>query len=135
MSFDKLLNYDYSKIAYWMVFTGIVLAAAFIMILMGIIWSKKVSKRMGCFYGYKIAAAPKNEEAWTFVNRLAGRLWIMTGLILFVLDSIVMLMCMHGYYEQIRSDALVLLLIEVLAGVGCHFIIRRRVKKLFAPDK
>lgn len=31
---EKFINYDYSKIAYWMVFTGIVLLAVFIMILM-----------------------------------------------------------------------------------------------------
>lgn len=44
MLMEKILTYDYSKIADWMIKTGVVLLAAAIIIILGFIWLKITAK-------------------------------------------------------------------------------------------
>lgn len=74
MSLNELLNYDYSRLAFWFSVAGVVILAAAMMMVLGVVWLKSASKKYRCFYGYKTAVAKSDKEAWIYVNRIAGRL-------------------------------------------------------------
>lgn len=131
MFFEKLLNYNWSYVADWMIATIIVLTAAFFMIVVGFVWMKRASKKYNCIYGYRTFRAKSSVTVWEYVNRTAGRAWMVIGLILFLLDVFTMFRCMHGYYEQILVNALKLLLLELFCCFFCHFYVKRKEKMKF----
>ena len=82
MLFEKILTYDYSKIADWLIKTGVVLLAATLIIILGLMWLKIAAKRPGCRFGYRLSMIKGNGDAWIYVNQKIGRLWLRSGLVL-----------------------------------------------------
>lgn len=128
---DKILTYDYSRLAFWFGIAAIVMLAALIMPIMGYIWLKITSKKKNHFLGYKIKIALTENNAWEYANRVAGKSWLISGVFLILVDLVVMLMCRHGPVEEICAKALFMVLIELCLMVILHFNLRRLVKKLF----
>ncbi len=131
MTMEELLNYDYSRIADWLLIAGIVTVAIAAMIIMGFIWFKFASKKYNCFLGYKIAVAKHHPAAWVYVNCMIGRLWLITGFVLGLLDAFVMLRCMHGSVEVVTGTGVLLLFVELALMVCSHFYTKRTAKKKF----
>lgn len=76
MLIEKILTYDYSKIADWMIKTGVVLLAAAIIIILGFIWLKITAKRPVADLDYRLSMIKDNGDAWTYVNQKIGKLWL-----------------------------------------------------------
>lgn len=68
-----------------------------------------------------------------YVNRMAGRLWLIIGSALFLIDAVVMLPCRQGSHEEVTAIALVLGLAELFLMAGCHYFIKLHSKKKFGP--
>lgn len=132
MSWNDILNYDYSKIAHWIVAAGIVLFASIVMVVLGFVWLKIAPKKYKGLCGYKISLAKTNNDTWIYVNSTIGRFWLVCGIVLFLLDAFVMLKCMHAYNELILVTSLELILLEVALIVTCHFYVKRATKKKFS---
>lgn len=125
---DELLNYEFSRIADWLLIAGIVAVAVAAMIIMGFIWLKFTPTKHNCFYGYKTAIGKKDQCAWAYVNRMAGCLWLVAGVILGFVDAFVMLQCMHSSVEVVTGIGTLLMIIE-LALIGCCHIIICKISK------
>ena len=100
MLIEKILTYDYSKIADWMIKTGVVLLAAAIIIILGFIWLKITAKRPGCRFGYRLSMIKGNGDAWTYANQKIGRLWIRSGFIWGVAEH---LLCCAAYMVTLKN--------------------------------
>lgn len=128
---NKLLTYDYSRLAFWFCISGAVLISALFMVIMGFIWMKFTSKKKNHILGYKMRIVCNEDSAWTYVNFTVGRFWLITGIILFFIDTFIMLQCRQGSVEEIVGKALVLMLFELSLMVVCHFGAKRSAKKKF----
>ena len=128
MTMDELLNYDFSRIADWLLIAGIVAVAVAAMVIMGFIWLQFAHKKHNCFYGYATAIGRHDQSAWVYVNRVAGRLWLVSGIILGLVDAFIMLRCMHSPVEVVTGIGVLLVIIE-LALIGCCHIIICRISK------
>ena len=129
---DKILTYDYSRLAFWFGIAAIVMLVALIMPIMGCIWLKITSRKKNHFLGYKIKMALTENSVWEYTNRIAGKSWLISCLLLMLVDLVVMLMCRHGPVEEICAKALFMVLIELCLMVILHFNTRRLVKKKYA---
>ena len=74
MIIEKFITYDYSKIADWLIKTGVVLLAAALIVILGLIWLKVTAKKPGCRFGYRLSMVKDNNDAWLYVNRKIGGL-------------------------------------------------------------
>ena len=81
---DKILTYDYSRLAFWFGIAAIVMLVALIMPIMGCIWLKITSRKKNHFLGYKIKMALTENSVWEYTNRIAGKSWLISGLLLMI---------------------------------------------------
>lgn len=135
MLIEKILTYDYSKIADWLIKTGVVLLAATLIIILGLIWLKIAAQRPGCRFGYRLSMAKGNDEAWTYVNQKIGKLWLRSGIILGCVGAFIMLRCIHGYFEEYTAKCLGLLILDLLVLTACHIYVRISAKKKYGLPK
>lgn len=129
---NELLNYDYHRIADWLITTGIVALAITAMIVMGIIWLAVAAKKYKCSIGYRMSSANQTPEAWQYVNRTIGRLWLISGFVLGVLYALVMLRCMHAPIQTVTGTGALLVFIEVAVAVCCHAYVSKKAKSKFS---
>lgn len=131
---NELLNYDYHRIADWLVTTGIVAMSIAAMIVMGIIWLAVAAKKDKCSIGYKMPIANQTPEAWRYVNRTMGCLWLVSGLVLGALDALIMLRCMHAPIQTVTGTGALLVFIEVAVAVCCHAYVSKNARSKFANN-
>lgn len=131
---DKILTYDYSRLAFWFGIAAIVMLIALIMPIMGYIWIKITSYSKNHFLGYRMKMALTKNNIWEYANLVAGKSWIISGLLLMLCDCIVLLMCRHGSVEEISAKALSMILIELCLMIILHFNTKRLVKKKFPSE-
>lgn len=135
MIIEKFITYDYSKIADWLIKTGVVLLAAALIVILGLIWLKVTAKKPGCRFGYRLSMVKDNNDAWLYVNRKIGGLWLRSGIVLGCVGAFVMLRCIHGYFEEYTAKCFGLLLLDVLVLTACHIYVRITAKKKYGPSK
>lgn len=63
-----------------------------IMVITGIIITKRPPKEINDLYGYHTKRSIQSPEAWKFANEYLGRLWLVGGLIMLMLSAAVMLL-------------------------------------------
>ena len=63
-----------------------------IMVITGIIITKRPPKEINDLYGYHTKRSTESPEAWKFANEYLGRLWLVGGLIMLLLSAAVMLL-------------------------------------------
>ena len=133
MFWDKVLTYDYAKIADWLVMAGIVLFFAALTAVAGAVMLKVGSKKRNGFYGYKMSAAKINNDAYECIKRKIGQLWLITGIVFVLLGAYIMFGCMHASVEEYMAKGLGLLLAQFLAIIFCYFYVKLKVKKKYPP--
>lgn len=76
-----------------------------------------------------------NNDAWLYVNRKIGGLWLRSGIVLGCVGAFVMLRCIHGYFEEYTAKSLGLLILDLLVLMACHIYVRISVKKKYGLSK
>ncbi|WP_195267459.1 SdpI family protein [Eubacterium sp. 1001713B170207_170306_E7] len=65
-------------------------------------------------YGYRTSRAMKNEDTWKFAHTVAGKIWLIMGLVMLMVLGLALLLFREQYaevslYIQISQDVLLIL--------------------------
>lgn len=71
------------------------------MIVFGLIFLKRPPRNINSLYGYRTRMSSKNKETWDFAHEYAGRVWLNTGLLVFVCSMAVIILLKNSKnYER-----------------------------------
>lgn len=73
-----------------------------IMLVFGWLFQHGFPKNRDSFLGYRTAMSMKNEDTWRFAHEYCGRIWFITGLVLFAVTSVFMVLTMNSD-ESLKS--------------------------------
>jgi uncharacterized membrane protein len=73
-----------------------------IMIVFGWLFQHGFPKSRSSFLGYRTTMSMKNDDTWRFAHEYCGRIWLITGLILFAVTSVFMVLTMNSD-ESLKS--------------------------------
>lgn len=106
------------------IFTFIIPA---LMTVFGAVFLKHPPKDINGLYGYRTPRSMKNEDTWIFAHAVCGKIWLVMGIVMFVVMGFALLLFREQYaeaslYIQISQDALLVLsFIPVEAALKKNF--------------
>ena len=87
---------------FWIFMLLMNLLIPLIMVLFGVIFSKKAPKNINYFFGYRTERSMKSEETWVFAHKYLGRLWLIIGAVM-LLVSVGVMLAILGASETVIS--------------------------------
>jgi len=79
-------------------------------------------------YGYRTAMSKKNIDTWIFANKLCGKIWLKTGIVMLPLSIIVMLAFMHSSENTIGIVSIVSLIIQSISIMLAIPVVEKQLK-------
>jgi len=76
---------------FWIFMLIVNLLIPFMMIGFGKYFTKTAPKEINMIFGYRTTMSMKNKDTWVFAHKYCGRLWYITGMIMFPISVILML--------------------------------------------
>ena len=102
-----------------------------IMIVFGWLFQHGFPKDRNHFLGYRTSMSMKNDDTWRFAHEYCGRIWLITGLVLFAVTSFVMVLTMNStesFKSLISGFLIILYVIPLLVSV---IFTEKELKKTF----
>lgn len=78
----------------------------------GIIFIKKAPKKINYIYGYRTPMSMKNKDTWIFAQKYAGKVWIISGIITFIV-SVTLAFVLRGL-KSYDTFMLVLIFVQII---------------------
>jgi len=79
-----------------------------IMIVFGMLFSKKIPKTINALFGYRTTRSMKNEDTWAFAHHFIGRIWTKLGIIILILSLLMMILLYNKEIEIIALYGVIL---------------------------
>lgn len=102
----------------------------FMILLIGYLMYKYPPKKINFFVGYRTFSSMKNKEMWDFAHKYCGKVWMLLGLMMVILSSILYLLV----WLKIISFTENILLVVVFAQIGMLllsiFIVENKLKNI-----
>lgn len=98
--------------------------------ILGLIFSKKVPKNRYGSVGYRTTRSRKSEATWEYSNKLAGKLWLILGLVTLAIAIIIRLI--FGNLEQ--TCCIAVLVSELVIIIIPVFVIEGKLKEKFDEE-
>ena len=117
---------------FWIFMLVCVLLTPLTMMIMGLIYFKGgYPKKINYSYGYRTKLSMRNQDTWSFAQKLCGKVWFITGLII-MLPSVAPMMfvigseaddigCTGGYVAVVQLLIMMLSIIPIESALKKKF--------------
>lgn len=99
-----------------------------LILLAGYLMFKFPPKKINWFIGYRTRKSMKNEEYWNLANHYCGKVWIITGLIMFIITLIMFAIFYLNVISWTENLLSALILIQVAIIILPIFIVENKLK-------
>ncbi|MGM9574739.1 MAG: SdpI family protein [Oscillospiraceae bacterium] len=94
-------------------------------------FSKSAPKEINSLFGYRTARSMKNKDTWTFAHNYCGRLWFISGIVLFPV-SVIPLLCVTGReINTVSAVGLTVCIVQVIAMTASIIPVEKALKRTF----
>lgn len=100
-----------------------------LILLLGFWMYKYPPKKINLFVGYRTNKSMKNKEMWDFAHKYCGKLWVILGLIMIVLTSILYFLVWLKVIIFTENILLIVELVEVSVLFISIPLVENRLKK------
>lgn len=125
---------EFKMTGFWIFMLVTELSVPVIMIVFGILFSKRAPKTINTVFGYRSEMSMKNRETWEFAHRLCGKIWTRSGMLLAPLSLVVMLFCFGKEKAVVGNFGLALMFVQLVVLIGSIFPVESALKKTFDSD-
>lgn len=100
-------------IGFWifMLITALLIPA--MMIFFGRRFRNAAPKTISQTFGYRTARSMINQDTWTFAHQLLGKIWLISGIALFVLSFALMLFLLGDSIDELARSSVYIVLAQV----------------------
>ncbi len=116
---------------FWIYITLMDLIIPVTMIFFGLMFSKRVPKKINRLYGYRTAMSTKNMDTWEFAHKYCGKFWYRIGFVTLPLPIIVMLFFIGKDENTISFAGGVICIIETFTLIIAFFATEIALHKNF----
>lgn len=102
-----------------------------IMLLIGMKFKRHGPKDINNIYGYRTSMSMKNKETWEFAHQYCGRLWVKSGIIMFIISIIVSMLAFMSVDEVQGIIVVILVTIQTIVLIISIFPVEKALKKNF----
>lgn len=118
----------------WLILLGSNLLLPVMMLIFGLILSKRPPKKINSFYGYRTPRSMKNMDTWTFGNQTMGQYWVRYSILGYLLTMVFMIVIMNESEEQMAMHSLILTTILLVWMIIPIFITEKKLKMTFDQE-
>ncbi len=86
----------------WLFMLATALMIPAVMMIFGVIFSKKAPDEINSLYGYRTAMSMKNRDTWEFAHKCIGKVWLIGGVVL-LLPTIAAMAMVFAHSETLVS--------------------------------
>ena len=123
------------NIGFWVFMLVCALITPAIMVITGIIFTKRPPKEINDLYGYHTKRSTQSPEAWKFANEYLGRLWLVAGLIMILLSIAVMLLFFGSDDDTTGIACTVIACIQPVVMILLMIPVEIALKQKFGNEK
>ncbi len=128
-SFSRVYSGEY--MGFWIYMLGMEMLIPLIMIIFGLVFSYKAPKKINWLYGYRTRRSTMNMDTWLYAHRYIGKLWLIIGLAMLVITTVVMLMVGRNDQDMISLVGGVITALQMIPLIGSLFMTESELKKTF----
>ncbi len=118
----------------WLILLGTNLLLPVMMLIFGLILSKRPPKKINSFYGYRTRRSMKNMDTWLFGNQTMGQYWIRYSVLGYILTMVFMIVIMNESEDQMAMHSLILTTILLVWMIIPIFITEKKLKMTFDEE-
>jgi len=100
------------------------------LIIYGLMYLRKSSKRPSNWQGYRTTRAMLSQETWEYANQRAGHLWVRLGITLAIIIGILLL----AFPSKAKEPSIVLIVFTVIISLIPMRIVEKELKELFDDE-
>lgn len=101
-----------------------------LIIVVGFIMNKYPPKKINIFVGYRTSNSMKNDNAWKEANKYCGKLWMIDGLIMFIISIIILFSNKFTIINFSETVLTVIILVQVVIMILPIFVVEKRIKDI-----
>lgn len=102
-----------------------------LMIGMGILWRKSGPKQINSFYGYRSTQSMASREAWDFAHVYAGKIYLLLGIIFFILTLIICVYFWSADDDTAGTVSVVVMTVQLIIFILIIPVTESALKKNF----
>ncbi len=118
----------------WLILLASNLLLPVMMLIFGLVLSKRPPKKINSFYGYRTRRSMKNMDTWLFGNQTMGQYWIRYSILGYFLTMIFMMVIMNEGDDQMAMHSLILTTILLVWMIIPIFITEKKLKLTFDEE-
>lgn len=118
----------------WLILLGSNLLLPVMMLIFGLVLSKRPPKKINSVYGYRTRRSMKNMDTWLFGNQTMGQYWIRYSILGYFLTMIFMVVIMNESDDQMAMHSLILTTILLVWMIIPIFITEKKLKLTFDEE-
>ncbi len=99
---------------FWLFMLCFCLLIPIVMVVFGALFLKRAPKQINFIFGYRTAGSMRSKETWNFAHRFFGKIWMILGVVLFVLSVAVMLIFLKGDKNTVGTVGTVIAFIQMV---------------------
>ena len=119
------------RVGFWVFMLIMVLLIPIIMITFGKLFSKKAPKDINYTFGYRTKRSMMNMETWMFAHAYIGKLWFISGFLLFPLSAVVMTFVFGKGPDTVGIAGGILTIVQMIIVIGTILPTENALKKSF----
>lgn len=101
-----------------------------LIVVVGIWMYKYPPKKINFFVGYRTFSSMKNKEMWDFAHKYCGKIWMILGLMMVILSSILYLLVWLKIISFTENILLIIISGEVVILLLSIFIVENKLKNI-----
>lgn len=119
------------KMGFWIFMLVMDLLIPFTLIGFGKYFLKTAPKKINTIFGYRTTMSMKNKDTWEFAHKYCGKIWYISGLVMFPASLIIMLTILGKTENVIGTIGGFVCFVQLIALIGTIIPTERALKKNF----
>lgn len=116
---------------FWIFMLVMDLLIPFTLIGFGKYFLKTAPKKINTIFGYRTTMSMKNKDTWEFAHKYCGKIWYISGLVMFPASLIIMLTILGKTENVIGTIGGFVCFVQLIALIGTIIPTERALKKNF----
>lgn len=108
----------------------VIFIISFMILLIGYLMYKYPPKKINFLVGYRTFSSMKNKEMWDFAHEYCGKIWMILGLMMVILSSILYLLVWLKIISFTENILLIIISGEVVILLLSIFIVENKLKNI-----
>ncbi|MDO5558695.1 MAG: SdpI family protein [Oscillospiraceae bacterium] len=115
-----------------LVFSGLLIPS--LMLVFGFYFRKKAPEKINHLFGYRTSMSMKNEDTWRFAHLYMGKVWCLTGTVMFIASLIIILLIFNKGSKCIDTAEILMCTIQTIIIVITLIPTEAALRKNFYED-